>query len=229
MRRLAVALSAFGLSYSAHLFALEPAFTIQQGLFGYRSTNTKTTPSGGSALTDKETSVYTTPNNLLLYATLEKLAFYVSPTQPGAPVGIGYYLKPELELGLNLAYNTSSKDTASASTPTKVESKSQVIAPYVTYYRSVSKTQLELTYSPVLISSSSKTKNKATGAVLSESQVSGMAHFINVLALYPLGKNLFYGAGLDVTSSSTKESKGSKEKVSSTAFNLNLATLRFNF
>lgn len=227
MRRLTVALSALGLSYSAQLFALEPAFTIQQGVLGYRSTNSKVTPDGGTAAKDKETRLYTMPNSLTLYATLDKLAFYVYPTQESFPVGIGYYLKPELELGLNLTINSSSADRESSAT--KSESKLQVIAPYATYYRSFAKTQLELTYSLGLTSSSAKSTNKSTGAVTGESQKSGMYHLVNAFALYPLAKNFFYGAGIDITISSSKDSKGNKEKESSTAFNLNLATFRFNF
>jgi len=99
--------------------------------------------------------------------------------------------------------------------------------PYVTYYHSVGDTQLELYYAPTLYVANSKTTDTAANTV-SESKVSGMSHNLSLLALYPLAKNLLYGAGFSYTMDSNKNSE-SDAKVTSSDLALNLATFRLNF
>ncbi len=207
--------------------AADPSFTIQQGVLSYGMSDTKTTPQGGTESADSETTLTTMPNSLLLYATMEKFAVYVYPTLEGTPVGVGYYVLPQLEVGATASL--ASKDVDSESDNRKLTSSSSSIGVYATYYHSIADLALEFYYSPSFTTEKSEEKDKTAGTVTSKSAVSGMKHLASVYGFYPLAKNLLYGAGMDVSMGQSESDEGSKDKVSSSAFVVNPAVLRLNF
>lgn len=220
--KLVAAVAAGLFSFTAFAEDNKPVFSIQQTALQHTSTTVKTKPGGGSSTTLRTSRAETTPDSLLIFATFNNLAVYLYPTTPGAPVGVGYYVSDDLEIGANLSLVSEKID--------KDKNTELGFGPYVSYYVPLAEeSTLEIGFAPTFYSATKEQEVDIGGVMTKQKErTTGLDTFVGATAFFPLAKNFLYGAGLSVNVSSRNE-KEAKIKTTSTDVNLNLATFRFNF
>ncbi len=221
--KLVAAVAAGLFSFQAFAEDSKPVFSIQQTALQHTSNTSKIKPDGGATTTFKTTGTETTPvDSFLIFATFNNLAVYLYPTTPGAPVGVGYYLNDDLEIGANFSLVSEKKD--------KDKSTEVGFGPYISYYVPLAEdSTLELGFAPTFYSATKEQEVDQGGVMTKQkTRTTGLDTFVGATAFFPLTKNFLYGAGLSVNVSSRNE-KDAKIKTTSTDVNLNLATFRFNF
>ncbi|MBP9706019.1 MAG: hypothetical protein KBD78_00140 [Oligoflexales bacterium] len=208
---------------ASQAFSLEPAFQIQQGVLSHKSMTTKDKPKVGATTTDKSTEMATMGNSLRISATTENMAFYVYPTDSSVPFGVGYYVMPELEVGLNISLNSTDNDNEDNTTDS--DSTTNSYGPYLKYYlNNLGPANVELDFGINMGTEKASTNSVDT------SDATSMEIFFAATAFMPIAKNLHYGVGLGYSTTTTeKKITGAESDVTETSLNLNLATLRFNF
>ena len=138
--------SLFSFSQSSLAEEALATFWIDHDVLTWSQTSTK--PDKGK--TAKSSGLVTTPNYVTVGIFWKDYGLYVTPGASGGNVGLSYYPKKELELGLLLGVaNTKNEDVATATGTETLETKKDNIGIWATYYLTVdsaSTAEFQLTY-----------------------------------------------------------------------------------
>ena len=214
----------FGLVLASSGFAADAVkFHAEQGVLNWTQANTEVKPDGGTAAKAKTDSMETMPNSLELRAEMDKMAFYMYPTDASRDFGFGYYAMPELEVGITLGIDSNKVDKP------KTESADNSYGLGVTYYLPVGANSVELGLGFSMSSGTDKSTD-ATTAVETKTTSTGSTVSLGATYVLALAKNFDWTAGIGYSSGSEEDKVGTaKVKTTSTAMALNLTTFRVKF
>ncbi len=202
---------------------------VNHDVLTYSSASTKT-EMGGASVTSKNTAIQTYNGDLSVVLGFQNWTLYLFPGQGGTPLRAGYMVMPELEVGLNLALNSSSNDDKASSPAVKTDIAKNTYGLYGTYFLNLGKPSLEIGLA--IDSETSNTKTVTTtegvaGAAVEE-KLSGMSYGLTVDYILPVAGGFSYVAGLGYEMSNMKESESDTKMTTSTLM-VKLAGARLDF
>ena len=217
---LALGLSTIGVADDAE-------FQIEQQALDYSSTSTDSKATGGTSTKKKTDELKTMPNSMELMVNVDKVNYYLYPTDDEMSLGVGYYVMPALEVGFTLSLDSTKVDKP------KLESVGNDYGLAATYYLGLGNHSVEIDLAFGLFSGKDdKTDTDPTTNVttISKSTSSGTAYNVGVSYVCSISKNFAWLAGVGYVGGSLEDKSGSlKTKTTFSLLDVNLTTFRIKF